>query len=72
MITLRMDTEMEAQLKSIAARANRKQSDIMRCAIAQYMEEMEDYLDAVDALEELQNGGDTTVSLDELLTNVQS
>ena len=70
MITLRMDEELECHLKSIAKRAKRKQSDIMRTAIAEYLEEIEDYLDAVDALEELDKQEDQTVSLDEFLKHV--
>ncbi len=50
----------------------RKQSDIMRAAISEYLEEIEDYLDAVDALQELDEDEDQTVSLDELLKHIQS
>jgi RHH-type transcriptional regulator, rel operon repressor / antitoxin RelB len=67
-----MDDELEKHLKSVAKRAKRKQSDIMRAAIAEYLEEIEDYLDAVDALQELDRDEDQTVSLEELLKHVQS
>ncbi len=72
MITLRMDDELENHLTSIAKRSKRKKSDIMRTAIAEYLEEIEDYLDAVEALQELDKNEDQTVSLDELLKHVQS
>ncbi len=72
MITLRMDNELENHLKSIAKRSKRKQSDIMRTAIAEYLEEIEDYLDAVDALQELDKDEDETIDLDKLLKHVQS
>ena len=72
MITLRMDDELAHHLKAVARRVIRKQSDIIRTAISEYLEEIDDYLDALDALQELERDENQTVSLDELLKPIQS
>jgi predicted DNA-binding protein len=67
MLTLRASDELELELKSIAHRSNRKQSDIMRAALTEYLEDMEDYLDAKDALQEIHEGKEEVMSLDNAL-----
>ena len=67
MLTLRAGNELEEHLKSVAQRANKKQSEIMRNALIEYLEDMEDYLDAVDALNEVNEGTEEIMSLDDVI-----
>lgn len=70
MLSIRLDNTVEQNIDKIAARLQTTRSDFLRQAIISYLEDMEDYFAALDALqetEEMQTCGQKAVyTLDEI------
>jgi RHH-type rel operon transcriptional repressor/antitoxin RelB len=62
MLGIRLEPELEAKLESLAKETGRSKSYYVREAIRQYLEDREDYLKGIDALERRE----PTVTLEEL------
>lgn len=62
-INIRVDDETEARLRYLAARTGRTKTFYATEAIAQYLDENEDYLLAKDALEEFLQSDDDAIDL---------
>jgi RHH-type rel operon transcriptional repressor/antitoxin RelB len=65
MLTIRLPNELEARLADMSARMQQPKSRIVKEAIAERLEELEDYSTAVEALAELDLGQDGVVSAEE-------
>lgn len=50
--SIRLDSELDQRLQHIAAVTGRSKSSFIKEALEQYIEDMEDYADAVSALRE--------------------
>lgn len=66
MLTLRLPQELEERLAIAAQRTHRPKSRLAREALAEYLEDLEDYLEAKQALEEVQRGEDSVVPAEEV------
>ena len=66
MLALRLPPEIEKRLEALARKTGRSKSYYARRAIVEFIEDQEDYLLAVAALERLERGEDTTLTLEEL------
>ncbi len=62
MLGIRLESELEKKLESLARETGRSKSFYAREAIRQYLEDREDYLRAIAALERRE----PTITLDEL------
>ncbi|MGA2696386.1 MAG: ribbon-helix-helix domain-containing protein [Terriglobales bacterium] len=62
MLGIRLESELEQKLESLARETGRSKSFYAREAIRQYLEDREDYLKAIAALERRE----PTITLDEL------
>ena len=67
MLSVRIDSDIEKSLKEIAHATRRSKSDLIREALARYVEDSLDYLSAVAAMKKIQ----AIHSLDEVLERVQ-
>jgi len=67
MLGVRLEKELEGRLESLAQQTGRSKSYHARQAIQQYVEDREDYLIAVAALEKVEAGKDRLVPLEKLV-----
>lgn len=67
MLGVRLEPELEQRLDSLAVKTGRTKSYHAKQAIKKYLEDKEDYLIAVAALERIENGKEGTISLEELV-----
>jgi RHH-type rel operon transcriptional repressor/antitoxin RelB len=67
MLGVRLEKELEDRLESLAQQTGRSKSYHARQAIQQYVEDREDYLIAVAALEKVEAGKDRLVPLEKLV-----
>jgi len=67
MLGVRLEKELEDRLERLAQQTGRSKSYHARQAIAQYVEDREDYLIAVAALERVEAGKDRLVPLERLV-----
>ena len=65
MLALRLPPEIEQRLEALAKKTGRSKSYYAKRAIVEFIEDQEDYLLALAALERLERG-ETTISLEEL------
>jgi RHH-type transcriptional regulator, rel operon repressor / antitoxin RelB len=66
MLALRLPKDLERRLEKLARSTGRTKSYYAKQAIAQFLEEREDYLLGVSVLERLESGKEATVTLREL------
>ena len=66
MLSVRVPKELEARLDHMAERTQRSRSYFVKKALERYLEDEEDYVDAVAAYEEHIRSGDKTYTLDEV------
>jgi RHH-type transcriptional regulator, rel operon repressor / antitoxin RelB len=66
MLGVRLPDHLEQRLNMLAEQTHRSKSFYIREALEQYLEDKEDYLLAVAALEEFEKSGKKTISLEEL------
>ena len=67
MLGVRLEPELEERLDWLAKETGRTKSYHAKQAIKKYLEDKEDYLIAVAALERIENGKEKTISLEELV-----
>jgi RHH-type rel operon transcriptional repressor/antitoxin RelB len=67
MLGVRLEPELEERLDWLAKKTGRTKSYHAKQAIKKYLEDKEDYLIAVAALERIENGKEKTISLEELV-----
>lgn len=67
MITLRLPEEMDKRLSQLAKQTNRSKSYYIKRAIQEFLENQEDYLMAVAAMEQLEKGEEKTRAFKEVL-----
>lgn len=67
MMTIRLPEELEARLAALAAKTHRSKSFYMKEALKEYLEEKEDYLLAVAALERFNTGEEKSIPFEAIL-----
>lgn len=66
-VTIELDAETERRLQALAARTGEKTSDLLRNAVANGMEDLEEYFNAGEVLERLRKGEEKTYPLDQVM-----
>jgi RHH-type rel operon transcriptional repressor/antitoxin RelB len=66
MLALRLPKDLERRLEKLARKTGRTKSYYAKQAIAQFLEEQEDYLLGLAVLERVERGEEATVTLHEL------
>ena len=66
-VTIELDADTERRLKALAARTGEKTSDLLRNAVANGMEDLEEYFNAGEVLERLRKGEEKTYPLDQVM-----
>lgn len=66
-VTYRIPPGLDERLGEVARRTGRSKSYYLRRALAEWLEDREDYLEAVAVLERVQRGEEPTVPLEEVL-----
>lgn len=66
MLEIRMSEALEHRLHELASEAGQNAHDFALTAIKQFMEDREDYLDAVAAVKEMEENGGKTYTLEEV------
>lgn len=66
-VTYRIPPELDERLGEVARRTGRSKSYYLRRALAEWLEDREDYLDAVAVLERIQRGEESSVPLEQVL-----
>ena len=66
-VTIELDAETEQRLQALAARTGEKTSDLLRNAVANGMEDLEEYFNAGEVLERLKKGEEKTYPLDQVM-----
>lgn len=67
MLAVRLSKDLEERLERLAQKTNRTKSFYVKKALEQYLEDEEDYQDAVAAYEEYLKSGKQSVSFEELM-----
>jgi RHH-type rel operon transcriptional repressor/antitoxin RelB len=67
MLAVRLSKDLEERLERLAQKTNRTKSFYVKKALEQYLEDEEDYQDAVSAYEEYLKSGKQSVSFEELM-----
>lgn len=66
MLALRLPEDMNTRLAQLARKTGRSKSYYVRKALNEFLEDREDYLLAVAALEDMKRGNSKTYTLDEV------
>ncbi len=66
MLRVEMSSALEQRLHELAAEAGQSADEFALTAIKQFMEDREDYLEAVEAVKEMEENGGKTYSLEEV------
>lgn len=67
MLAIRLPEEIEARLDELAKRTGRTKTYYARQAILQHLEDIENFYDAENFLEDIKSGKITTVPLEEVM-----
>lgn len=66
-VTYRIPPELDERLGEVARRTGRSKSYYLRRALSEWLEDREDYLDAVAVLERMERGEEAAVPMEEVL-----
>lgn len=67
MLSIRLPEEMEKRLSQLAKETHRTKSYYVKQAIAEYLEDQEDYLIALARMERLEKGIDKPIPFEEIV-----
>lgn len=65
-VSIKLPSELNKLLDKISKRQDRSKSSLIRIAIQEYLEDLEDARIGLEALAELEKGEDTLISLEDI------
>ena len=65
-ITIELDTDTDRRLEALVIRTGEKKADLLRNAVRNGIEDLEEYFSAAETLERLRNGTERTHSAEEV------
>lgn len=66
MLSVRLPAELEKRLDQLVERTHRSKSSCVQQALAEFLEDQEDYLDAVAVVERIKRGDEKVYSFEEV------
>ncbi len=67
MLSVRLPAELEKRLDQLVERTHRSKSSCVQQALAEFLEDQEDYLDAVAVVERIKRGEEKVHSYEEVM-----